>query len=74
MIEMSATTVREALLNLDAQHPGLKQELLDEADQVKSHMQIFVNDWNIRYGDGLDTELKDSDEIWILPAMAGGIR
>jgi molybdopterin synthase sulfur carrier subunit len=71
-IEVDASTVEESLTKLDELFPGLKGFLLDESNQLRRYVNIFVNMNNIRSGDGLGTSLKDGDQIRIIPAVAGG--
>jgi molybdopterin converting factor small subunit len=66
-----AGTVRSALAELGRQHPALVERLFD-GEQPKRFLNLFVNDEDIRYLDGLDTALKDGDDLSIIPAVAGG--
>jgi molybdopterin synthase subunit MoaD len=49
-----------------------KGRLCDESGEVRRFVNIFVNDEDIRFLQGLDTELKEGDEVSIIPAIAGG--
>jgi len=51
---------------------GVRQRVLDYQGQVRVHVNLFVNGAHIRELDGLDTALKDGDEVVILPAVSGG--
>ncbi len=67
-------TVGELLADLEKNFPGIKERLCDESGQVRRFVNIFQNDEDIRFLQNLDTPVKDSDEISIVPAIAGGSR
>lgn len=64
-------TVRELIDHLEGSHPGMKERLVDDKG-VRRFVNIYVGDEDIRFLDGLDTQLKDGEEISIVPAIAGG--
>ena len=65
-------TVREVLEALERQFPGVKERLYDEAGQLRRFVNIYINDEDIRFAQGLETTLKKGDEVSIVPAIAGG--
>ena len=67
-----STTVRTTLTQLTADFPGIGERLFDPQGQVKSHINIFLNNEDIRFLSGLDTTVKDGDTVVLLPALAGG--
>lgn len=69
--DASGRTVREALDDLVAAHPALRDQLLDSGD-VRGFVNLYVDDEDIRYLDGLDTAVEGDSEIAIMPAVAGG--
>jgi molybdopterin converting factor small subunit len=70
-IEVAATTVRDALTELDRRHPGIAAKLLDNG-VVKPFIRIFVGPDDIGGLSGLETRLGERDEVAIVPAIAGG--
>jgi molybdopterin converting factor small subunit len=70
-VDVTATTVRDALAELDKKHPGIAAKVLDNGN-VKPFIRIFVGSEDIGALAGLDTQLTDRDEIAIVPAIAGG--
>jgi molybdopterin converting factor small subunit len=70
-VEASGATVAELVENLEANYPGMRDRLLD-AKGVRRFINIFVGDEDIRFLDGLKTELKGNEQISIVPAIAGG--
>jgi sulfur-carrier protein len=72
--EVTATgnTIGALIANLETQYPGIKERICDESGQVRRFVNIFANDEDIRILKNLETSVKDSDEISIVPAIAGG--
>ena len=70
-VTAGGATVAAAIDELERKHPGIKARLLD-AKGVQRHVNIYVGEEDIRFLDGLGTELKAGDEISIVPAIAGG--
>lgn len=70
-VEASGGTIAELVENLEAKFPGIRDRLLDEKG-VRRFINIFVGDEDIRFLDGLKTELKGNEHISIVPAIAGG--
>jgi molybdopterin synthase sulfur carrier subunit len=65
-------TVGTALADLTATYPTIGERLFDAQGQVKSHINIFLNNEDIRFLNGLETNIKDGDTVVLLPALAGG--
>jgi molybdopterin synthase sulfur carrier subunit len=70
--ETRGVNVNEIINNLEAQFPGVKSRLCDDNGQIKRYVNVFVNDKEIRALQGANTPVTDSDEVSIVPAMAGG--
>ncbi len=70
-VQASGATVAALIEDLEANYPGVRDRLLDEKG-VRRFVNIFVGDEDIRFLEGLKTELKESDVISIVPAIAGG--
>lgn len=72
--EVSATggTIGALITDLESQYPGIKERICDDTGQVRRFVNIFANDEDIRFLKNLDTPVKDSDDISIVPAIAGG--
>lgn len=65
-------TIGELISNIDSRYPGFREQLADEKGELHRFVNIYLNDEDIRYLKGADTELTDGDEVSILPALAGG--
>jgi molybdopterin synthase sulfur carrier subunit len=63
--------VREVIDDLERNHPGIKERLCDDKG-VRRFVNIYQNEEDIRFLDGLDTVVKDGDSISVVPAIAGG--
>ena len=72
-VSASGGTVAEALDDLFGQHPSLRDRVTEDG-QLSRFINVYVNDRDVRYRDGLDTPVGPEDTIIILPAMAGGGR
>ena len=70
-IEVEGSSVDEVLQNLDRAHPGFRERLCDEKG-VRRFINIYANEEDIRFLDGLKTPLKEGDSLSIVPAIAGG--
>jgi molybdopterin synthase sulfur carrier subunit len=64
--------LREVLDALEAAHEGFLSKLLDDEGNLRRFVNVFVADDDVRYLDGLDTEVTDGTTVSIVPAVAGG--
>ena len=71
--EVSGTgsTVGEIIDHLEGAHPGIKDRLLD-AKGIRRFVNLYLNEDDVRFLDGLNTPVKDTDTLTIVPAIAGG--
>ncbi len=71
-IELEGNTVGEVLTNLSEEYPETKKVLFDEKAHLRTFVNVFVNDENIRDLDKFETKLRSGDELILIPAIAGG--
>jgi molybdopterin converting factor small subunit len=71
-VEVGGSTVGEAVRALIDRHPALGGQLLTEDGELNRFVNVYVNGQDVRYLQGLETQVEDRDEVRILPAMAGG--
>jgi molybdopterin converting factor small subunit len=71
-IVVEATTVREAVSNLESLHPGIGARLLDDGGQLRRFVNIFLADEDVRFLEGLDTQVQPGQTLSVVPAVAGG--
>jgi sulfur-carrier protein len=64
-------TLAGLISDLETRHPGLRDRLVDGAD-LRRFVNVYLNDEDVRFLDGISTEVADGDSITILPAVAGG--
>jgi molybdopterin converting factor small subunit len=70
-VSVNGETVGAALADLIAQHPELRQHLYN-GETLRSFVNIFIGEEDIRYRDGLETPLEPNDSLRIIPSIAGG--
>src|SRR3954471_22602989 len=71
-ITVDAATAGEALNQMAAQYSQLRRHLFNEQGTLRSFVNVYVNDEDIRHQSGLDTPVKENDTIMIVPSIAGG--
>ncbi|WP_457621238.1 MoaD/ThiS family protein [Persephonella sp.] len=71
-VQVEASTIAELIDKLEAEFPGIKERLVEPNGEIRKFVNFFVNDEDIRFLKGKDTELKDGDIVAIIPAIAGG--
>jgi len=71
-ITAEGATVAALLESADRQYPGIRARILDDAGQLRRFVNLYVNGEDVRFLQGLNTDVKDSDELSIVPAIAGG--
>ncbi|HEX7707320.1 MAG TPA: ubiquitin-like small modifier protein 1 [Thermoanaerobaculia bacterium] len=71
-IEGHSESLSEALSLLWQSHPAFRDRVLTELDELRPHLNIFVDGENIRFTGGLATPVRNGAEIVILPALSGG--
>lgn len=71
-VQVEGNTLSAALEDLERRHPGFKERLLNERGALRPYINVFHNDEDVRFGEGLETQLADGDRLAIVPAIAGG--
>ena len=71
-VDASGTTLGALVDDLEANHPGIKGRLVEDGGELRRFVNVYINDEDVRFIGGLDAELKDGDQIVVLPAVAGG--
>ena len=65
-------TLSEVLDALEGAHPGIKARVLDDQGQIRRFVNVYINDDDVRFAQGLATATPDGTSISIIPAVAGG--
>jgi molybdopterin synthase sulfur carrier subunit len=71
-VEVTPGTLAEIIDSLEAAHPGLRDRLLDDDGGLRKFVNVFVDDDDVRYLEGLDTVVAEGITVSIIPAVAGG--
>ena len=71
-VEMGGSTVGEVLTALTAQHGDLRKHLFNDEGKLRSFVNVYLNDEDIRYLEKDKTAVKDGDTLSIVPSIAGG--
>jgi molybdopterin converting factor small subunit len=71
-VEVTGSTVGEALSGLVSQHPDLRRHLYTEEGKLRAFVNVYLNDEDVRYLQKEATAVGDSDNISIVPSIAGG--
>jgi molybdopterin converting factor small subunit len=64
-------TLAAVIDDLEARHPGLRDRLID-GDELRRFVNVYLNDEDVRFLDGLKTQVRNGDSVTVLPAVAGG--
>jgi molybdopterin synthase sulfur carrier subunit len=70
-VQGAGSTLGELLINLDAEHGGLRERLV-EGEKLRRFVNVYLNDEDVRFLGGLETPVADGDTVTVLPAVAGG--
>lgn len=70
-VSAEGSSLEAVIKDLDANYPGIGERLVDESG-LRRFVNVYVNDEDVRFLDGLGTAINDNDSITILPAVAGG--
>ncbi|MBL1068469.1 MoaD/ThiS family protein [Streptomyces sp. 7-21] len=70
-VQGSGETIAELFADLESRHPGI-QERLVEGGELRRFVNVYLNDEDVRFLDGIATKVTDGDSVTILPAVAGG--
>jgi molybdopterin converting factor small subunit len=73
-VDIPATTVGEALKGLTEKYADLKKHLYSDDGRLRSFVNVYVNDEDIRYAQKDQTPVRDGDTVSIVPSIAGGRR
>jgi sulfur-carrier protein len=71
-VQASGPRISDLISDLEVRHPGMQQRLLDESGQLRRFVNVYLNDEDVRFLQGLETEVPEHASISIIPAVAGG--
>jgi len=70
-VDGAGDTLAAVIDDREGRHPGLRDRLVDN-DGLRRFVNVYLNDEDVRFLDGLKTEVRDGDSVTVLPAVAGG--
>jgi molybdopterin converting factor small subunit len=70
-VQGEGETLSGLFADLEARHPGIQERLVDDG-QLRRFINVYLNDEDVRFIDGIETKLAEGDSVTILPAVAGG--
>ncbi|HZX35046.1 MAG TPA: ubiquitin-like small modifier protein 1 [Thermodesulfobacteriota bacterium] len=71
-VSVNGATVSAVLEDLERQYPGIKERICEGDGKLRKFVNLYLNDEDIRFKENLSTVVKESDELSIVPAIAGG--
>ncbi|MEV6282648.1 ubiquitin-like small modifier protein 1 [Kribbella sp. NPDC051770] len=71
-VSVEGSTLSEVLESLDASYPGIKGRVLDDSGELRRFVNVYVDNDDVRFAEGLQTSIKDGGQVSIIPAVAGG--
>ncbi|MFO8075804.1 MAG: ubiquitin-like small modifier protein 1 [Egibacteraceae bacterium] len=71
-VEVEGGTLKSVIEDLEAQHPGIGERLLDDSGELRRFVNVFVDDEDVRFQEGLSTPVDEDTTVSIIPAVAGG--
>ncbi|MEV6595141.1 MoaD/ThiS family protein [Streptomyces acidicola] len=74
-VEGSGDTLAELFADLETRHAGIRARLIDEntGGELRRFVNVYLNDEDVRFLDGINSKVADGDNVTILPAVAGGM-
>ncbi len=71
-VEMEGESLSALIGALEAEYPGMKERLLDDNGELRYFVNLYLNNEDVRFLEGLNTVINSGDEVSIVPAVAGG--
>jgi molybdopterin converting factor small subunit len=71
-VSVEGATLADVLDALEADHTGIRARVLDEDGKLRRFVNVYVNDDDVRFAEGLATATPDGSSVSIIPAVAGG--
>jgi molybdopterin converting factor small subunit len=71
-VSVEGATLSEVLESLDTSFPGIKGRVLDDSGELRRFVNVYVDNDDVRFAEGLQTSIKDGGQVSIIPAVAGG--
>jgi molybdopterin converting factor small subunit len=71
-IEASGRTLADVIGDIERQHPGFRERVLDDAGRIRTYVNVYIGEDDARSSGGPDAAVPEGSEVMVIPAMAGG--
>jgi molybdopterin synthase sulfur carrier subunit len=71
-VSVDGGTLAEVVDSLESSYPGIKARVLDDASELRRFVNVYVDNDDVRFAEGLKTAIPDGGQVSIIPAVAGG--
>lgn len=71
-VSVDGGTLAEVVDSLESSYPGIKARVLDDAGELRRFVNVYVDNDDVRFAEGLKTAISDGGQVSIIPAVAGG--
>lgn len=71
-VELYGSTISEVLADLISRYPPIRTHIMESNGNLRRHINLFINDANIKDLDGLHSAVRENDRIILLPSISGG--
>lgn len=71
-VTAEAGTLRDVIAGLDASYPGIGGRIIDDSGNLRRFVNVYVGEEDVRFADGLDTQVPAGSRVSVIPAVAGG--
>lgn len=71
-VSVDGATVNAVIASLEAAYPGIRTRLLDEAGRLRRFVNVYVDEEDVRFAEGVATPTPDGSQVSVIPAVAGG--
>lgn len=71
-VEASGDSLAEVIEDLEQNHPGIKERLVDDGGALRRFVNVYLADEDVRFLQGIDTRVPEGTTVAIIPAVAGG--
>jgi molybdopterin converting factor small subunit len=71
-VTAAGTTLSEVVDDLEDRYPGIRERLVDDAGALRRFVNVYLDDEDVRFLDGIKTEVPENGRLSIVPAVAGG--
>ncbi|OON72656.1 MoaD/ThiS family protein [Streptomyces tsukubensis] len=70
-VDASGETIADLFADLESRYAGIQERIVDDG-KLRRFINVYLNDEDVRFLDGITTKVSDGDNVTILPAVAGG--